>query len=541
MGGHPDPPGENPTSESNIRRNQEDEELTQLTNEKLSSTSIPLTRKSTSSSIESDFNDEELKEGFHPHKSKSLHALTDVFDKGGKETSAVFFRDTETKLRIENDMLIEKFQKLQKDYEKLNLYMGDLKKSINEKEDIIIGQREIIEKHDEQMAKLVANNEIVLKQKEDEVTASRSDSTAISLIRPANVNDMFKVKSNGKSAKNIDINNFKCENKSCNMLGVDCIKCSGCLKWICETCHGVPVSKCKPIFNKCKSIYFMCSTCEESAYLNKIKINNEDYAKESNKKANDSIDDKLSKFATELVGSVSKLVDDKLSEKLNVWNSKLKSIEKLPEEINQKCATFKDALTKNVPAPANNPVDFRRVLLETQNEEKIQQSQRDARSKNIIIHGIAEADPSDDTNIIKELTSVLDCGVTPSSIIRVGKKKEQGSRPLKIIMSTVNDKECIMGSLGKLKNAPDNLRRISVTDDYTQEERESIRQKVAEAKQMTETKGEGKYIWRVRGTPKNGLILRRFNVVKNQDVTDKTATDVVVQAATEKTDEGPSQ
>ena len=252
----------------------------------------------------------------------------------------------------------------------------------------------------------------------------------------------------------------------------------------------------------------MCRACEESAYLNKIQINNVEPVKDI------SIDDKLSKFATELVGSVSKLVDDKLNDKLNVWNTKLQSIEKLPEEINQKCDSFKEVLTKNIPASSSTPVvDFRRVLLETQNEEKIQQSQRDARSKNFIIHGISEVEEDGyDTNVVKEIIDFLDCGVSPVSVIRVGKKKEQGSRPLKITMASVQNKDNIMRNLGKLKDAPENLRKISVTDDYTQEERESIRQKVAEAKKMTETKGEGKYVWRVRGTPKNGLILRRFNL-----------------------------
>ena len=117
--------------------------------------------------------------------------------------------------------------------------------------------------------------------------------------------------------------------------------------------------------------------------------------------------------------------------------------------------------------------------------------------------------------MVNGIINVLDCGVTPFSVIRVGRRKEQGSRPVKLIMSSVHDKERVMKSLGKLKDAPENIRQISVTDDYTQEERESIRQKVAEAKQMTNSRGEGKYIWRVRGTPKNGLILRRFNLVNN--------------------------
>ena len=217
------------------------------------------------------------------------------------------------------------------------------------------------------------------------------------------------------------------------------------------------------------------------------------------------IDEKLSNFATELVSTVSKMVDEKLS----VWNTKLQTIEKLPDEINQCCASFKEALTNNFPTATRTEVDFHKVLLETQNEERIQQRQRDARAKNIIIHGIPESlvnQKEHNANVVNEFINLLDCRVAPSNINRVGRQKEQGSRPIKLIMSTLNDKESVMKSLGKLKDEPENFRKISVTDDYTQEERESIREKVAKAKRMMETQGEGKYIWRVRGTLKNRLI-----------------------------------
>ena len=72
-----------------------------------------------------------------------------------------------------------------------------------------------------------------------------------------------------------------------------------------------------------------------------------------------------------------------------------------------------------------------------------------------------------------------------------------------------------MSNLSKLKQAPENFRKISVTDDYTEKEREEIRKMVNEAKNKTESRGDGKYIFKVRGSPKNGLVIRRFAVAKS--------------------------
>ena len=67
-----------------------------------------------------------------------------------------------------------------------------------------------------------------------------------------------------------------------------------------------------------------------------------------------------------------------------------------------------------------------------------------------------------------------------------------------------------MKNLSKLKNAPDIFTKISVTDDDTAEERQAIRNKLAEARNKTDSKGNEVYVFKVRGTPKNGLILKRF-------------------------------
>ena len=99
-------------------------------------------------------------------------------------------------------------------------------------------------------------------------------------------------------------------------------------------------------------------------------------------------------------------------------------------------------------------------------------------------------------------------------VTRLGKKNNDRSRPIKIRMANTNDKESVMNNLFKLKEAPTAFRKISVTDDFTAQEREEIKMKVNEAKRKTESEGEGKYVFKLRGSPKNGLVIRRFAVAK---------------------------
>ena len=65
-----------------------------------------------------------------------------------------------------------------------------------------------------------------------------------------------------------------------------------------------------------------------------------------------------------------------------------------------------------------------------------------------------------------------------------------------------------MARLGNLKNAEEVYRKVSVREDYTQEEREMVREMVqkAEAKNAAENTNE----WKVRGTPKSGLKVVRI-------------------------------
>ena len=100
---------------------------------------------------------------------------------------------------------------------------------------------------------------------------------------------------------------------------------------------------------------------------------------------------------------------------------------------------------------------------------------------------------------------------SPTLVHRLGAKKVDRSRPLKVTMKTKNVKAEFMSKLWKLQYADTVYKKIRVTDDYTYEEREEIRRWVHMAnikneKENNENKGtKMNYAWKVRGNPKTGL------------------------------------
>ena len=70
----------------------------------------------------------------------------------------------------------------------------------------------------------------------------------------------------------------------------------------------------------------------------------------------------------------------------------------------------------------------------------------------------------------------------------------------------ISDKEEFMSKLWMLKYIRMKFKKLSITHDYTQNERKIIKSYVEEAKKrnMSDTKG---YKWQVRGTPRQGMSL----------------------------------
>ena len=134
---------------------------------------------------------------------------------------------------------------------------------------------------------------------------------------------------------------------------------------------------------------------------------------------------------------------------------------------------------------------------------------QDVRDFNIIIHGINESETPDDL-FIKELFGIMEVNSAPMLAHRLGEKKADRPRPIKIVMETIKHKTEFMSKLWKLRYAGSVHQKARITDDYTWEEREEIKRWVMMAKDKTEKDHEDgmtENVWKVRGTPKAGLRL----------------------------------
>ena len=184
-----------------------------------------------------------------------------------------------------------------------------------------------------------------------------------------------------------------------------------------------------------------------------------------------------------------------------------KTIADIPEIINK---SFKDALSKNIPATAIP--NFKQVISDERNNQLIQEKERKRRSTNIIIHGVEEKTENvseSDEKYIKDLMYHLGVSIKPESITRLGiNDNAKKGRPIKVRFVNEKEKSKVMSHLSNLKKAEEKFRQISITDDFTMEERKEIKRFVDEAKSKNETE-QGNFFWRVRGSPKTGLQLRR--------------------------------
>ena len=174
--------------------------------------------------------------------------------------------------------------------------------------------------------------------------------------------------------------------------------------------------------------------------------------------------------------------------------------------------------TSNPWNQAPQAVDFRTILQETQNEQLNEANDQKIRAKNIIIHGVVE-----DTNAEKEITKkndedfvknfltiVTTDNVKYKSIYRLGKPDPTKKRPMMLQLESEADKDKIMMNLQNLKGKTE-YKGVSITEDYTVTERKLLQDWRDKAKAKNDSEEpNSNYIWRVRGTPKNGLELKRF-------------------------------
>ena len=156
-------------------------------------------------------------------------------------------------------------------------------------------------------------------------------------------------------------------------------------------------------------------------------------------------------------------------------------------------------------------------MLEDKNQVLAEEMDKKRRERNIIIHGISEMSTDGDKTFARNLFKALHAVPTPVlQIERIGQKSEStqepGKRPIKITFKSEEDKNGVLDNLRYLKGKME-YKGINITPDYTFKERQLIKDFSIEAskKNIEEEKNGSSYVWRVRGTPKNGMFLKRLN------------------------------
>ena len=264
------------------------------------------------------------------------------------------------------------------------------------------------------------------------------------------------------------------------------------------------------------------------------------------KKDNENLNERLTERETELDETLQKLAD---SDCPNAEKNKNKSlIEKIEisiqnrfdvlqqdlkilidEKINDKSnnvgnVSYASAITyegnkdgntqqQKINQMKNATEDFRTIMMSTRNEELAEEREKKLRSCNIIIHGSDENNPEkpDDNFFVNNMFLRIGLDdISPKSIVRLGNSAQNTKRPIKVILQSEREKEKVMSNLFNLKGK-NMYKGISVTEDYTISERQMIKNFTSKGKERNSAESDNTdYVWKVCGTPKNGLVLKRF-------------------------------
>ena len=159
------------------------------------------------------------------------------------------------------------------------------------------------------------------------------------------------------------------------------------------------------------------------------------------------------------------------------------------------------------------PNDFRAMMMANRNEELAEETEKKRRSTNLIIYGKHESTEANDKDSVDNLIKELQISsVVIKQIERIGQQSDNKKRPIKVTLKSEEERDKILNNLRNLKGK-EQYKGVSVTPDYTQNERILVKEFYEKAKlrNAEEESNETNYIWRVRGTLKNGLSLKRFS------------------------------
>ena len=292
---------------------------------------------------------------------------------------------------------------------------------------------------------------------------------------------------------------LKCQFANCDSENEDnLVKCNACGTWVCETCNEISIPKLKQAMNKCKTVYFMCKTCDESMHQTSTADSHQTSGSNSIRNS-------------ELISSLKTVLNDKVSEIESKLGDLIES--KLKERVPVVDSGTKEAESTYAAKVLKVPDEVRKIIQDSKNNDKVEESEQEKRARNFVIHGADEYGDTPervkklDTDYVIEILTHLGITQKLESVTRLGNPTDSKKRPMKVVMKTKEDKQNVMKNLGKLRGTIEYFGKISVTEDYTQSEREQLRKWSDDAKKKSAS--DPKFDYKVRGDPKNGLKLLR--------------------------------
>ncbi|ESO02787.1 hypothetical protein HELRODRAFT_174205 [Helobdella robusta] len=225
----------------------------------------------------------------------------------------------------------------------------------------------------------------------------------------------------------------------------------------------------------------------------------------------DKLTDEQSSFRRELAS-----IDAKLSEMANKIDEFDKSVTNVNTQINDVEGGLKKNWTEVVKGTIKEEVKSTTVALNNVVKSIKNHVETINRECNVVLLRLSEAETNsadarnDDKKIVINLLSVITNDEIKESDIkkmyRIGKKGDN-PRPMLIEFKEKSRKNMIMENCVRMKQLSDELKNVSISHDFTKEQREKCKKLVAEAKDKQKQES-GVFLYRVRGDPSNLRIIK---------------------------------
>ena len=209
------------------------------------------------------------------------------------------------------------------------------------------------------------------------------------------------------------------------------------------------------------------------------------------------------KVSEKVTNSVKAQIDNQLGGVTNSWAETLFGVEAFPDPNSQEARN----------APKKPKPTITSMMKKACEDQRVEGLEREERLTNVILFRVPESRDDDprvrqlvDEKFVRDTLGHINVQTNPKKIFRLGKyeKPEEGSnrsRPVKVMLDSVETQQKMMDNAKKLREAPDEYKEVSICYDMIELDRNKLRELVIEAKELT--KNSPTHDYRVKGVPGN--------------------------------------